>query len=200
MHTDGREARGRHTRDALLEAARSLFARHGFAGASVRDVAAAAGANPALVRYHFGSKQGLYEQVIAEAMGALRDRIATAIAGAGGPREAIKHALDAYVDHLVADPEFPRLVQRGVLDRDPVVLRIADDHLRPLAGLIAPFAGMQAGATDFALTLFGAAVAPVLYAPLLDTLFGEDPLAPDAVARRRQHLAALVDAALPELP
>jgi AcrR family transcriptional regulator len=47
------------TRESLLSAARSLIARDGVAAVSTRDIAAAAGANQALVYRYFGSKEAL---------------------------------------------------------------------------------------------------------------------------------------------
>jgi len=47
------------TKSRLLQAAERLFAEHGFAGVSVRQLTAAAAANLAAVNYHFGSKEGL---------------------------------------------------------------------------------------------------------------------------------------------
>lgn len=43
---------------ALLAAGRALFPRHGCAGLSVRAVAQQAGVNPAMLHYHFGSREG----------------------------------------------------------------------------------------------------------------------------------------------
>ncbi len=48
------------TRDAIWEAASELFPRNGYAGTSVRDIASAAGVDPALVIRHFGSKESLF--------------------------------------------------------------------------------------------------------------------------------------------
>jgi len=48
----------------LLRAGQSAFARHGFEGASLRGIAAAAGVDPALAAHHFGSKEALWEAVI----------------------------------------------------------------------------------------------------------------------------------------
>ncbi|MEV0262027.1 TetR/AcrR family transcriptional regulator [Streptomyces sp. NPDC050617] len=42
------------TKDRLIEAATSVLKTHGYAGASARTIAKAAGANSALVFYHFG--------------------------------------------------------------------------------------------------------------------------------------------------
>lgn len=48
------------TRAAILDAARRLFAERGHAATTVRDVAAAAGVDPALVIRYFGSKDELF--------------------------------------------------------------------------------------------------------------------------------------------
>ncbi|MGX1309656.1 AcrR family transcriptional regulator [Amorphus suaedae] len=48
------------TRARILDAARALFAEAGYAGVSVREIAAEAGADPALVIRYFGSKEQLF--------------------------------------------------------------------------------------------------------------------------------------------
>lgn len=53
-------SKGRVTRAAIGEAAKSLFGRHGYSGTSVRAVAAEAGADSSLVIRYFGSKEGLF--------------------------------------------------------------------------------------------------------------------------------------------
>lgn len=52
------------TRRRLVEAGTQLFAEHGFRSVSVRDLAKKAEVNSALINYHFGSKEGLFEEVI----------------------------------------------------------------------------------------------------------------------------------------
>jgi TetR/AcrR family transcriptional regulator len=51
-------------RQALLVAARDLFLRYGYRAVSSRQIAAAAGANVAMIRYYFGGKPGLYRERI----------------------------------------------------------------------------------------------------------------------------------------
>lgn len=51
-------------REAILKAARSLFAKDGFDGASVDDIAKKASVNKALIYYYFKSKKGLIEAII----------------------------------------------------------------------------------------------------------------------------------------
>jgi AcrR family transcriptional regulator len=55
--------RGR-SREAIHEAATLLFTRRGYAATSVRDIAEAASVDPALVIRHFGSKEGLFLDVM----------------------------------------------------------------------------------------------------------------------------------------
>jgi len=58
----GRRSRadGDRTRERILEVALPLFAERGYAGASIRAIAKAAGCNVATLAYHFDDKDGLY--------------------------------------------------------------------------------------------------------------------------------------------
>jgi len=52
------------TKSQILEAARALFAEHGIAATSVRDIAQAAGVTHRLVQHYFGSREDLVAEVI----------------------------------------------------------------------------------------------------------------------------------------
>jgi AcrR family transcriptional regulator len=67
---------GADTKTALLDAAKQLVGERGYAGASVRDLAAAAGANVAAVNYHFGSREKLLNQAVLEQFLEWSDRVA----------------------------------------------------------------------------------------------------------------------------
>lgn len=60
-----RTGAGALTKQAIARAARRLFSRQGYAGTSVRAIAAAAGTDPALVIRHFGSKERLFLETVA---------------------------------------------------------------------------------------------------------------------------------------
>lgn len=55
------------TREAILRSARQAFARSGYDGAGVREIAAGAGVTAMLVNRYFGSKEQLFAEVIAAA-------------------------------------------------------------------------------------------------------------------------------------
>ena len=54
------------TRQRLLHTAAQLFAVHGFDNVSLRDLTTAAATNLAAVNYHFGSKDGLVDELVAD--------------------------------------------------------------------------------------------------------------------------------------
>lgn len=56
------------TRAAILDSARAAFARAGYDGAGVREIAAGAGVTAMLVNRYFGSKEQLFTEVIATTM------------------------------------------------------------------------------------------------------------------------------------
>jgi len=59
------------TRASILSAARRLFAQRGLEGTTVREVAAAARVNNAMIYYHFKDKSDLYRSVLADSFSAL---------------------------------------------------------------------------------------------------------------------------------
>jgi AcrR family transcriptional regulator len=56
--------RGGATRQRLIEAGLSLFARYGYEGVSTRALAKEAEVNLAAIPYHFGGKEGVYLAVV----------------------------------------------------------------------------------------------------------------------------------------
>lgn len=56
--------RGAATRDIIMRAAERLFAARGLDGVSIRDITREADVDIALLNYHFGTKEGLFEAVI----------------------------------------------------------------------------------------------------------------------------------------
>ncbi|OQA36758.1 MAG: HTH-type transcriptional regulator RutR [Acidobacteria bacterium ADurb.Bin340] len=74
------------SRTALLEAALHCFAQRGFDGTSIRDIAAAAGRNSSLISHHFGSKEGLYEEVFRQVLEVRRASLGRAAEGVA-PRD-----------------------------------------------------------------------------------------------------------------
>ncbi|WP_445055202.1 TetR/AcrR family transcriptional regulator [Streptomyces sp. SAS_269] len=62
--TRGRPRGNPPTRESIVSAARTLFLERGYRRTTLRAVAGAVGVDPALIAYHFGSKKGLFAEVM----------------------------------------------------------------------------------------------------------------------------------------
>ncbi len=63
-----------NTKERILHAAEDLFAQHGFAGTSLRQVTSRADVNIAAVNYHFGSKENLVHEVFKHRMDQMSEK------------------------------------------------------------------------------------------------------------------------------
>jgi AcrR family transcriptional regulator len=104
-----REQYSEATRAALLEEATALFAKRGYAGTSLEDVATASQVTRGAVYHHFASKQALFEAVLdAQELRATAE-VVTAAAAAADPWDAAVLGLDAFLDQC-CDPVYGQLV------------------------------------------------------------------------------------------
>jgi AcrR family transcriptional regulator len=85
MARTGRRPGRSGTREAILEAARGAFAQVGYDRATIRDIAGAAGVDPALVHHYFSDKQGLF--IAAMELPLDPERIVAAVTG-GDPERS----------------------------------------------------------------------------------------------------------------
>jgi AcrR family transcriptional regulator len=63
-----RTSKAEQTRAAILASARQSFAEYGYDGAGVRSIAAGAGVTAMMVNRYFGSKEGLFAEVVDDCM------------------------------------------------------------------------------------------------------------------------------------
>ncbi|GAA2409774.1 TetR family transcriptional regulator [Nonomuraea africana] len=111
------------TRERLLAAARALFAEHGYEQVTVRMIAAAADANIALVGRYFGSKAGLFGEVLAGEP--------TVRQVLEGDLEGLPRRLGEYAaQRMRAEPESPilRTLERSA--GDPEIQALLSERLR----------------------------------------------------------------------
>jgi AcrR family transcriptional regulator len=99
----------------LIEAARELFAAHGFSQVSTKRIAEAAGLNPAMIRYHFKDKAGLLEASFREAITPVIDTLGALASSGSDDGTAFRRLFAAYMQTLAANPWLPQMVVRHVL-------------------------------------------------------------------------------------
>jgi len=106
------------TRRSLLAAARDVFAREGFAEASVAEVVAAAGASVGSLYHHFGGKADLYLALFEDYQQRQEERTAVAVSAARSSGEQDPVALfvvgaQAYLDGCWEDRDLARIFLDG---------------------------------------------------------------------------------------
>jgi len=192
------------TASQILQAAEEVLGEVGYEGASVMEIARRAGVNKALVFYHWGSKADLFEHVLERYYSRHREVLLDAFESEGSLTERFHRMVDAYMDFIDENRLYPRLVQQQISGGGPH-LELVQRHLeaffswttRALAQ-ITPDNGPLA-ARHFYLSLSGIVVNYFTYAPVLGSLWGQDPLSREAVAERREHVHWLVDTMLERL-
>lgn len=120
-------------REALLESARTLFLRYGFRAVSSRQIAAAAGVNPAMIHYYFEGKDGLYRAMLEGAIGPVVTKLTAML----GQQESvdIEGLQRTYMRVLAANPWIPGLIVREVFAADGTFRQA---FIRDFAGRFAP--------------------------------------------------------------
>ena len=131
-----RERYHQELRTTILDAARTAFAREGFAGVSMRDLAAEVGYSHGSIYLHFKSKEELFDCLVEESFA----RLAEALRGLKhrrpneDPGRRLKRAARAYVDFGLRNPgayEFAFILRRPGRPR-PWKPHLAYEYLRSL--------------------------------------------------------------------
>ena len=101
-------------RGQLSDVARGLFALRGLDGATIEDIAAAAGVSKPVLYEHFGSKEALYTEVVDAEFNRLLAVIAEALGADAGPRVLLERAAYALLDYIENHTDGFRLLVRDV--------------------------------------------------------------------------------------
>ena len=91
-------------RAQLIEVGRSVFAKHGYEGTSVEEIAKRAKVSKPIIYEHFGGKEGLYAVIVDREMDYVERRISEAISS-GSPRERVERASLAFLSYVRDHPD-----------------------------------------------------------------------------------------------
>ncbi|MDO9003977.1 MAG: TetR/AcrR family transcriptional regulator [Aquabacterium sp.] len=132
-----RVAPGMSVRERLLDAAEALFADHGFHGAPMREITSKAGTRLANINDHFGSKEALFQEVIARRARLINaDRLAllASLPRSRGKAAELQSLVEAFASPLLERSlqgaewrNYLRLLAQLTNTRSHVLLLIADE-------------------------------------------------------------------------
>lgn len=173
---DDRRRDAERTRAALLAAAATEFAAHGYAGARTEAIASRAGVNRQLISYYFGGRRGLHD-AIQEQWRAQAGRLAS-------PEPSLEEVVRRFARDVIEHPEMHRMAIRSGLDTpagvpgetsSAVDARLANLRRRQRAGEVS--SDIDVGLLLVAMQ--GAVTAPLVFPDSVRRLTGLDPESPD---------------------
>jgi len=194
------------SRDKILDVAEGLFARRGFAGVGLREVADTAGLGKSSLFHHFRSKSQLYFEVLLRTLTRIQDRVGPVVESCEGSVAKLDRWIDSVVDALAEDPPSARLLLRGLFEDDDVPEEtvpeaeacdaVLADILQGIGGLLRD--GVEQGVfrpvsvPHTVQTLIGATVYHFASGELGESLLGRPLLSAEALGRRKDELRRLV--------
>lgn len=134
------EQRKRERRDAIVDAAVTVFAREGFGGAGIDAVAREAGVAKGTVYLYFKSKEELFEEALQAKIVPVVEAFEQPVTGAGSAAEQLCRQLDIVYERLVENEVRKRLLRMIVAegDRFPTLRRVY--HRKVISRIVAALA------------------------------------------------------------
>jgi len=130
--TETRAEQKARTHARILKCALEAFAELGFEGATVRDIAAAAGVNHGLIKYHFGDKDNLWKSAVEFLFIRMHDEMSPPEGADKLPAfEQLKSWIRRYVAYCARHPEHAQImVQESIRDSDRLRWAV-DNFIKP---------------------------------------------------------------------
>lgn len=194
------------SRDKILDVAEALFARRGYAGVGLREVAGQVGLGKSSLFHHFRSKADLYLAVLRRVFERIDERVRPSPEAGGGPRERLDRTVDALIDALAEHPTTARLLLRGLFEDDDLpdqageALAAAERALEQVLGRVLRLLdeGVETGVFRSASpghvlqTLIGAVVYHFASGEFGEGVIGTPLFSKDAVRRRKDEVKQLL--------
>lgn len=142
--------RPRDAREAILRAARELFARHGFRQTSIEAAARAAGVGMRGVYLHFSSKEELFAEVVRRASDGALEAVATAVARARTPADKLRAFIDTSIEVLPGIAAEHRASEEAMTELISLGMAVRPAHLARQRSMLVELlrAGVASGAFE----------------------------------------------------
>ncbi len=103
-------------KEHIIDAAIELFSEKGFEGTSIRELAAKADVNLAMVNYYFGSKDKLFEAMVEHKVSFMRGRIEELEQDKTlNELDKMDRIVEGYVERFLSHPQFHKVLQQEML-------------------------------------------------------------------------------------
>lgn len=99
-------------RVSILEAAEKLFSELGYEGASTRQIAKEAGANMAMINYYFGSKEGVFMEIMGQRVSDFKHQLKEINEMEATVMEKLLLVVERYASRILCNLTFHKMMQR----------------------------------------------------------------------------------------
>lgn len=96
----------------ILIAAEKLFSELGYEGTSTRQIAKEAGANMSMINYYFGSKEGVFLEIMSGRLQTFSEQLAIIDANPVAPKEKLMQIIEMQVDRVMSNVAFHKMMHR----------------------------------------------------------------------------------------
>jgi TetR/AcrR family transcriptional regulator len=190
------------TKQRILDCALNVFAEHGFDGTTVRDVAADAGVNHAMIHYYYSNKEELWRAAVAHLFGRIDKEIDYSAEFLETlPTEAgFKEFVRRYVRYCARHPEHARLMVQESIRGGERLRWAVDEFIRPKHQLLAPatLALIEAGKLpdvspmSLIYIIVAASQVPYMLQAEMEMVFGADLQSHQAVEAHADAVVAIL--------
>ncbi|MBR9908736.1 MAG: TetR/AcrR family transcriptional regulator [Gammaproteobacteria bacterium] len=104
------------SRDTILDVSVQLFAKHGFEGVKMRQIAQAAKVTLPAIYHHFGNKEELYKAVESAMYAPHAQSLLQAMLANDQPEKRLRAFIGNMVDSLESNPAYFKLLQRNLVE------------------------------------------------------------------------------------
>ncbi|MEO6397064.1 MAG: TetR/AcrR family transcriptional regulator [Tepidiformaceae bacterium] len=101
-------------RERIFASALRHFSQKGFAATSLREISLDAQTTKPMIYYYFGSKEGLYGNIVRQILEEMADAIRSHLPGEASPQQQVLAYCERYLEHFLAQEEIIALVLREV--------------------------------------------------------------------------------------
>jgi TetR/AcrR family transcriptional regulator len=105
-----------NSRDTILTVSVKLFAKHGFEGVAMRQIANEANITLPAIYHHFGNKEALFRAVEAELYTSHASSLLDALHADAEPIDKLRNFIENLIGNLVKDPDYLKLLQRNLVE------------------------------------------------------------------------------------
>jgi TetR/AcrR family transcriptional regulator len=104
------------SRQRILEVSTKLFAKHGFDGVAMRNIATASEITLPAIYHHFGNKEELFKAVETEMYSSHAKSLLDQLQADLSPEERLRNFVQVMFEHLESNPDYLKLLQRNLVD------------------------------------------------------------------------------------